>query len=216
MSPAIVVTGTDTDVGKTVFAAALVAALNGYYWKPVQAGCEPETDAATVRRLAGLPAERVLPEVYRLRTPASPHLAAERDGIELDVERLARLPATPGGGALVIEGAGGLLVPLTRSCLQIDLFARWGLPVVLVASTRLGTINHSMLSIEALKQRRVPLLGIAFTGAENADSERTIAEMGRVHRLGRLPQLDPLDARSLHQAFADNFSIADFLAPVPT
>jgi dethiobiotin synthetase len=213
MKSAIVVAGTDTDVGKTVFAAALVAALDGYYWKPVQAGLDGETDAEIVRRLSGLPAERVLPEVYRLTTAASPHLAAERDGVEIDFEGLANAPVFAQDWAVVIEGAGGLLVPLTRNLLQIELFARWGAPVVLVASTRLGTINHSLLSVEALKRRRIPLLGIAFVGDENADSERTITEMGGVRHLGRLPVLDPLDAGLLRDAFADRFNVADFLAP---
>ena len=215
MKSAIVVAGTDTDVGKTVFAAALVAALDGYYWKPVQAGLDGETDAEIVRRLSGLPAERVLPEVYRLTTAASPHLAAERDGVEIDFEGLANAPVFAQDRAVVIEGAGGLLVPLTRTLLQIELFARWDAPVVLVASTRLGTINHSLLSVEALKRRRIPLLGIAFVGEENADSERTITEMGGVRHLGRLPVLDPLDAGLLREAFAERFNAADFLAPVP-
>ena len=216
MTRAIVVTGTDTDVGKTVFAAALVAALDGYYWKPVQAGLDGETDAEIVRRLSGVPSERVLPEVYRLTTAASPHLAAERDGIEIDFEGLAEAPILTQNRAVVIEGAGGLLVPLTRNLLQIELFARWGAPVVLVASTRLGTINHSLLSVEALKRRRIPLLGIAFVGGENADSERTITEMGDVRHLGRLPHLAPLDDVSLREAFTANFRAEDFLAPVPT
>ncbi|KAB2943901.1 MAG: dethiobiotin synthase [Hyphomicrobium sp.] len=216
MSAAVVVTGTDTDVGKTVLAAGLVAAFGGCYWKPVQAGLAGETDAEVVRRLAGVSSDRILPEVYRLTTAASPHLAAERDGIAIDVERLTRLPAVPGGAPLIIEGAGGLLVPLTRQVLQIELFERWRLPVVLAASTRLGTINHSLLSIEALKRRQIPLLGIAFVGEENADSERTIAEMGGVRRLGRLPHLDRLDADSLRSAFAANFRAADILLPVPT
>jgi dethiobiotin synthetase len=216
MKSAIVVAGTDTDVGKTVFAAALVAALDGYYWKPVQAGLDGETDAEIVRRLSGLPAERVLPEVYRLRTAASPHLAAERDGVEIDFEGLANAPVFVQDRAVVIEGAGGLLVPLTRSLLQIELFARWGAPVVLVASTRLGTINHSLLSVEALKRRRIPLLGIAFVGEESADSEHTITEMGGARHLGRLPIMDPLESAALHAAFAAQFSVADFLAPVPT
>jgi len=215
MKSAIVVAGTDTDVGKTVFAAALVATLDGYYWKPVQAGIDGETDAEIVRRLSGLPAERVLPEVYRLTTAASPHLAAERDGVEIDFEGLANAPVFAQDRAVVIEGAGGLLVPLTRTLLQIELFARWDAPVVLVASTRLGTINHSLLSLEALKRRRIPLLGIAFVGEENADSERTITEMGGVRHLGRLPVLDPLDAGLLREAFAERFNAADFLAPVP-
>ncbi|MTD96360.1 ATP-dependent dethiobiotin synthetase BioD [Hyphomicrobium sp. xq] len=213
MRSAIVVTGTDTDVGKTIFAAALVGALDGYYWKPVQAGLDGETDSDLVQRLSGLPAGRILPEVYRLTTAASPHLAAERDGIVLDIEGLAGAPLSH-ERAVVIEGAGGLLVPLTRSYLQIELFARWRAPVVLVAATRLGTINHTLLSIEALRRRSVPLLGVAFVGDENADSEGTIAEMGGVHRLGRLPIVDPLDSETLRSAFAANFFVADFLAPV--
>ncbi len=216
MRPAFVVTGTDTDVGKTVLAAALVAALDGYYWKPVQAGLAGETDAEIVRRLAGVSADRIIPEVYRLATPASPHLAAERDGIEIDVERLAVLPDAGGGRPLFIEGAGGLMVPLTRRVLQIDLFARWGLPVILCGSTRLGTINHSLLSIEALKRRGVPLLGLAFVGDEQADSERTIVEMGTVRRLGRLPYIDPLDGARLRAAFEQSFRRTDFLAGAPT
>jgi dethiobiotin synthetase len=216
MSSAIVVTGTDTDVGKTVFAAGLVAALDGFYWKPVQAGLEGETDADIVQRLSGLPAGRILPEVYRLTTAASPHLAAERDGIKIDIEGLANAPLPNIGRVVVIEGAGGLLVPLTRSYLQIELFARWAAPVVLVASTRLGTINHTLLSLEVLRRRQVPLLGVAFVGGENADSERTITEMGGVRHLGRLPIIDPLDAGTLRSAFATNFRAEDFLAPVPT
>lgn len=216
MTSAIVVTGTDTGIGKTVFAAGLVDALGADYWKPVQAGLDGETDSQVVRRLSGAPASRVLPEIYRLTTPASPHLAAERDGVEVDVERLVTLPASPRGAPIIIEGAGGLLVPLTRRTLQIDLFARWGAPVVLVASTRLGTINHTLLSVEALKRRNVPLLGIAFVGDENADSERTIAAFAGVPRLGRLPRLDPLDTAALRAAFAANFDVADFLTAEAT
>jgi dethiobiotin synthetase len=213
MKSAIVVTGTDTDVGKTIFAAALVGALDGYYWKPVQAGLDGETDSELVRRLSGLPAGRILPEVYRLTTAASPHLAAERDGVVLDIKGLAGAPLSQ-ERSVVIEGAGGLLVPLSRSYLQIELFARWRAPVVLVAATRLGTINHTLLSIEALRRRGIPLLGVAFVGDENADSERTIVEMGGVRRLGRLPIVDPLDSETLRSAFAANFDVADFLAPV--
>jgi dethiobiotin synthetase len=216
MRPVFVVTGTDTDVGKTVLAAALVAALNGCYWKPVQAGLSGETDTEIVRRLSDVMAERIIPEVYRLTTAASPHLAAERDGIEIDVERLAKLPDAGGARPLIIEGAGGLMVPLTRRLLQIDLFALWGAPIILCASTRLGTVNHSLLSIEALRRRGIPLLGIAFVGDEQADSERTISEMGGVRRLGRLPNLDPLDGASLRAAFDRNFRRSDFLADVPT
>jgi dethiobiotin synthetase len=126
------------------------------------------------------------------------------------------LPQVGGARPLFIEGAGGLMVPLNRRFLQIDLFARWGMPVILCASTRLGTINHSLLSIEVLKRRGVPLLGIAFVGDEQADSERAIVAMGGVRRLGRLPHLDPVDAASLHEAFEQNFQRSDFVAGVTT
>ena len=120
MSNAIVIAGTDTDVGKTVFAAALASAMGAAYWKPVQAGLEGETDSEIVRRLGHLASERVLPEAYRLTTAASPHTAAERDGIEIDAAELA-VPRT--SVPLLIEAAGGLAVPLTRKLLQIDLLA---------------------------------------------------------------------------------------------
>jgi len=197
----IVVTGTDTDVGKTVFAAALAAALGAHYWKPIQAGLADGTDAATAARL-GVAPERILPEAYRLATPCSPHRAAELDGIAIDPARLS-LPRV--AGPLVVEGAGGVLVPVTRDLLYADLFARWHEPVVLVARTALGTINHSLLAIEALRSRGVPLLGIAFNGDANEDSEATVAAIGRVRRLGRLPRLATLDAATLAPAFAAAF-----------
>jgi dethiobiotin synthetase len=209
VSPRVVVTGTDTGIGKTVFSAALAGALDAYYWKPVQSGLEDETDSGTVQRLSGLAPDRILPERYRLKTPASPHLAAAIDGVTIDVASLD-LPATP--RPLVIEGAGGLMVPLTREVTYIDVFARWGAPLVLCARTTLGTINHTLLSIEAIRARGIPLLGVAFLGDENADSERIIVELGRTRRLGRLPKLAPLDPAALSTAFAGAFNVNDFLS----
>ena len=205
--PRLVVSGTDTGVGKTIFSAALAAALEAFYWKPVQSGLEGETDSATVARLGGLRQERVLPEAWQLRTPVSPHLAAERDGVAIDVEALAPPPVE---GPLVIEGAGGLLVPLTRSALTIDVFARWGLPVVLCARTALGGINHALLSLEALRLRKVPVAGIAFIGDEMPDTQATIAAFSGARVLGRLPHLDPLTPEALRDAFAANFRLSDF------
>lgn len=207
MNARIVVTGTDTGIGKTVFSAALAGALDAFYWKPVQAGLDEETDHDTVARLSGLPQSRLLREAYRLRTPASPHLAARIDGITIDETALA-LPNVD--GPLVIEGAGGLMVPLTETDTYIDVMTRWRAPVVLCARTTLGTINHSLLSIEALRVRNVPLLGIAFVGDENTESERIICKMSGVRRLGRLPHLALLSADSLRAAFAENFKLSDF------
>ena len=206
---AIVVTGTDTGVGKTVFAAALAGALGAHYWKPVQSGPDDEggTDALRVARLSGLPATHIVPEAYRLTEPLSPHRAAELDGVVIDPARLA-LP--PVAGPLVVEGAGGVLVPLTRSLLYADLFARWQAPVVLVARTTLGTINHCLLSLEALRARGVPVLGVAFVGQANEDNEATICAMGQARRLGRLPLLDDLTPSTLSAAFAAHFRLEDF------
>lgn len=206
MSGAIVVTGTDTEIGKTVFAAALTAALGAYYWKPVQAGLEDGSDAATVAALGGVAPDRIVPEAYRLATPCSPHRAAEIDGVTIDPPRLALPPVRP----LVVEGAGGALVPLSRERLYADQFAAWGAPVVVVARTALGTINHSLLTFEALRARGIDIRGVAFVGDANEDSEATIAAIGRVRRLGRLPRLDRLDPHTLGEAFAANFRTEDF------
>ncbi|MCZ4342693.1 dethiobiotin synthase [Sphingomonadaceae bacterium G21617-S1] len=207
MTQAIVVTATDTDVGKTIFSAGLVRALDGCYWKPVQAGLADGTDSDTVRTLSGLPDERILPEAYRLRTPASPHHAAAIDNVVIDP---GLLDPPSCDRRLVIEGAGGLLVPLGGGLLFADIFARWRFETIVVARTSLGTINHSLLTIEALRARGIPILGVAFVGDPQEESERTITGFGRVKRLGRLPKLDPLDAGNLATAFAEAFDPADF------
>jgi dethiobiotin synthetase len=197
-----VVTGTDTGIGKTIFSAALAQATRAPYWKPIQSGLEEETDSEIVARLAGVP---VRPEAYRLVTPASPHIAAEIDGVNIEVEKL-----TPPPGKLIVEGAGGALVPVTRQTLYADLFAKWQVPVIVCARTALGTINHSLLTIEALRSRGVPIHGLAFLGDAVEDSEAIIAEIGGVRRLGRLPVIAPLTPESLAQAFAANFDLTDF------
>jgi dethiobiotin synthetase len=208
MSLRIVVTGTDTEIGKTVFAAGLADLLGASYWKPIQSGLDGETDSEIVARLGGLGEDRIMPERYRLNTPVSPHQSAAIDGVHIDANELV-VPDTS-GRPLVIEGAGGLMVPLDPSALYIDVFARWRIPVVLCARTSLGTINHSLLSIEALRLRDIGLLGIAFIGEGNPESERAICEIGRVKRLGRLPRLSPLTRSTLREAFAAAFKPSDF------
>lgn len=193
---AIIVTGTDTGIGKTIFAAGLTAALGARYWKPVQAGLDDATDTEIVAALSGA---ETLPETYRLNMPASPHLAAEDMGLTLDLDRLA-LPETE--GPLVVEGAGGIMVPLTRQAYYLDLFARWQAPVILVARTQLGTINHTTLSLMALRGARCPVVGVAFVGDPEPDVEETISQMSDVAHLGRLPMIADLNAASLSAAFS--------------
>ncbi|OHV78786.1 dethiobiotin synthase [Ensifer sp. LCM 4579] len=207
MTLRLVVTGTDTGIGKTVFSAALTDAVSGFYWKPVQSGLDGETDSESVRRLGRIAPERILPEAYRLATPASPHLAARLDGVTIRTESLSP-PAVD--APLVIEGAGGLLVPLTERLLLADLFERWQLPVILCARTELGTINHTLLSLEALRRRLIPVLGVAFIGDRQAETEAIIAELGQVRVLGRLPRLEPLTPNALRRAFNDYFDIKQF------
>lgn len=207
MNRTFIITGTDTGIGKTVFSAALAGALNAYYWKPVQSGLEEATDSETVVQLAGLSRRNVIPESWRLNTPASPHLSAQIDRVEIDTDALA-VPSV--NAPLVIEGAGGLHVPLTRRTTFIDVFARWRKPVILCARTGLGTINHTLLSLEALNRRNIPVLGIAFVGDHQPDTEKIIPELSGVRRLGRLPRLAKLDPDALRQAFREHFDINIF------
>ena len=198
---AVVITGTDTDIGKTVFAAGLTQALQAQYWKPVQAGLDGETDSQTVARLSGM---QTLPEAYRLHMPASPHLAAEAERLEIDSACLA-LPQS--AGVLVVEGAGGLMVPLNRRTLFLDIIAAWQVPVILCARTALGTINHSLMSLASLRHAGAPVLGIAFIGETNPAVERTICDFGAVAHLGCLPRLSPLTRDTLTEAFTAHIDL---------
>ncbi|MFP4386032.1 MAG: dethiobiotin synthase [Alphaproteobacteria bacterium] len=213
----IVVTGTDTDIGKTVFCAALLAGLevSGYeprYWKPVQSGIAEGTDTYTAMRLSGLAEARFMSERYVFTAPLSPHRAAELDDRWIDMADLCDLGSVPAcDGILVIEGAGGLMVPFTRQDLQIDLYKSWQIPVVLCCRTSLGTINHTLLSIEALKVRNIPILGLVFIGEDNPDNVKTIADFSNIKVLGVMPHLESLTSLSLAQMFAQNFKAKDFV-----
>ncbi len=221
MTNKIIITGTDTEIGKTIFSTALMlgldaAGLKPHYWKPIQSGVEDIVDTKTVQNISQLPAERFLPERYILSEPLSPHRSAEKDGIEIDVAALsdpANIPECD--GALVIEGAGGLMVPLTRENLTINMFKKWDVPVVLCARTGLGTINHTLLSLEALWARNIPIKGLVFIGEENLDNIRTIAEFSKEKILGFLPKIDPVDRAGLLRAFEANFNAHDFITETP-
>ena len=196
----VFVTGTDTDIGKTVVSAALTLGLDAYYWKPIQAGLTAATDTECVRRWTGLPRERFLPEAYRLREPMSPHAAAEIEGLEIDVDGILAT-SLPTDRPVVVEGAGGLMVPLTRHALMVDLIGRMSVPVILVARTTLGTLNHTLLSLSELRRRSIPVLGVVLNGEEHESNLRAIEEYGGVQVLGRVPPLATIEAASLRGAF---------------
>jgi dethiobiotin synthetase len=206
----LIVTGTDTGVGKTVVSAMLTLALDGVYWKPIQAGTSAGTDRMRVAEITGLPESRFRPERYVLRQALSPHLAAELEELEIQPEDVELPNDVPPERALIVEGAGGVLVPINRETLQVMLFAGWRAPVILCARTTLGTINHTLLSLEALKLREIEVLGIIFVGNAMPDSERTIMDFGKTKRLGRLPPLPELNAAALRSAFETYFDRRDF------
>ena len=184
------VTGTDTDVGKTLVSAWLMTHVDADYWKPVQAGTEPETDSATVRRLAEVAPQRILPETYTLAAAMAPHEAARREGLTLD---LAKIVPPDTGRPLVVEGAGGLLVPLTEREFVIDLADELELPIILVARSTLGTINHTLLSLEALRRRSMTIAGVVINGPETPHNRAAIERYGQVEVIAEIPWLDSID-----------------------
>ena len=188
------VTGTDTDVGKTVVAAWLMARLGACYWKPVQAGTHPQTDSVTVRRLSGAAPDRILPEAYMLAEPMAPHEAARREGIAID---MAKLVPPPCHRPLVAEGAGGLMVPLNEQSYVIDLARELDLPLILVARSTLGTINHTLLSLEAIRRRGLPLAGVVMNGPETPHNRAAIERYGRVEVIAEIPWLDQVTPEAL-------------------
>lgn len=185
------ISGIHTDAGKTVASAVLVRALGAGYWKPVQAGDLELSDTHRIQRYLNHIPIKVYPEAYRLPYPLSPHASAARAGITIDPQQL-RVPEHE--APLVIEGAGGLLVPLNATTLYIDVIPQFEARVILVSRTYLGSINHTLLSVEALKNRGIPLYGILFNGGENPETESIIASMTGARILGRLEASSLLDA----------------------
>lgn len=177
------VTAIGTDSGKTLFSAILTEALEADYWKPVQSG-EP-ADSNTIRQLLVNDKSKVLKERHYLQTPASPHAAAAIDGVEIHLDDF-ELPE--GNGPLVVEGAGGLLVPLNNEDTIADLIKRLGLPVILVSNLYLGNINHTLLSCEYLKKEEIEVAGIVFNGPSNPASEEVILKMTGLQLLLKIEQ----------------------------
>ncbi len=196
----VFVTGTDTDVGKTIAAACLLHALDGDYWKPVQSGLVG-TDTAIIKKLAKRDDTTLFPSVYELTQPLSPHEAARRDGVEIDMKRF-QLPKTNRSSKrpLIVEGAGGVMVPLNKRTLVIDLIVKLKLPVVIVARSGLGTINHTLLSLKALREKKCSVLGVIMNGPPNAANVQAIEIYGRTRVLWQMIPIKPLNAQTVARA----------------
>jgi dethiobiotin synthetase len=178
-----IITGIGTEVGKTVASAIVAEALKAWYWKPVQAGDLDASDSLKIE--AYTEHVKILPEAFRLNTPMSPHAAAEKDGIQIKLEDLV-LPEVDGN--LIVEGAGGIMVPLNhQGLLFVDVFAQWGIPTIVVSRHYLGSINHTLMTLNLLKQRNISIAGIIFIGEENTTTETAILENSGVKMLARIP-----------------------------
>jgi dethiobiotin synthetase len=198
------VTGTDTGVGKTLVSAILVTGLKGIYWKPVQSGADHGSDSDWIREKTVLPGRHFLPEVYRLRGYMSPHAAAtlENTYIELDA---FELPALDPVCHLVIEGAGGLMVPLSDKWLMSDLIKKLGAPVLVVARSGLGTINHTLLSLEKLRNFGIDVLGVVLNGPRDEDNRKAIEHFGKTDVLAQIEPMNDINAETLVTAYEKYF-----------
>ena len=186
------VTGTDTGVGKTVTAAALTFALQGCYWKPIQSGLADDiSDQQTVQILTGLAAQHFVPSTYQLQASLSPDQAAKREDIEIDLAH-CQLPLT--SQPMIVEGAGGVLVPLNAQASMLDLMQQIGLPVIIVSRGTLGTINHTLLTLGALRQRQIPIKGVVFSGEMHPDNQAAIQQFGQMDTLFHIPHFNNITA----------------------
>ena len=202
--PRLFVTGTDTGVGKTVVCAILTAGLRAVYWKPVQSGLEEGADTAWVRRATGLPDSHFAPETYRLQRPLSPHAAAALEGVRIELEQF-HPPELARSAPLVVEGAGGIMVPLNDQHTMLDLMKRLGFPVLLVARSTLGTINHTLLSLEQMRRHGLEVVGVVLNGLLNPGNREAIEHFGQVAVIAEIEPLEKIDSQVLTGVFARCF-----------
>ena len=195
-----IICGTDTDVGKTLISSFFVRGLDCYYWKPIQSGLEDETDSQFVERVSQVNKKKILKEAYIFNNPVSPHWAAEIDGVKIIKSNLD-LPNI--NKNLVIETAGGLMVPITRNFLQIDQIKIWNLPVILVCRSSLGTLNHTLLSIEALKKRKIKILGLIINGKKHLDNPQTLKLFSGLPIIAEFPLIKNLSVNNLDLLWID-------------
>jgi len=202
MTQDLFVTATDTGVGKTLLSALLVAALHRSYWKPIQTGASEGTDREMVVKWAGISEDRAYPESYVFDPPVSPHLAAEKRGIAIDLRNIRRpLSYDP----LVIEGAGGVFVPINRTAFMLDLIRHFAAPVVIASRTALGTINHTLLTVSAVRNANLEICGVVMIGKEDRDNRRAVERYGNVPVIGAIPWLDTIDRATLCSVFEQHF-----------
>jgi len=188
------VTGTDTDVGKTVVSSLLVNHLNAYYWKPIQSGTNECEDKNEVQKLCGIVEDKILPCSYELTEPLSPHEAARIDGVQIDMDKI-NVPVVD--GPLIIEGAGGVFVPLNDDSLMIDLMKKISCPAIVVARSSLGTINHTLLTLKALRDHDIEVAGVILNGEINEKNKKAIEQFGKVSILGEVPYMEELSYSKL-------------------
>jgi dethiobiotin synthase len=197
------VSGTDTGIGKTLVSAMLMTGLNATYWKPIQAGLDEETDTEFVQRLSEAEDEKIIPERYRLNTPMSPHGAADIDDVQISLSDF-KLPEFS-TKHLVVEGAGGLWVPINWEESVLDLILHLELPVLLVARSELGTLNHTLLSIEALRRRNIDVLGVILNGPHHQSNKETIEHFGKVP-VWEVHEIENITRQSLELSFKSCFN----------
>ena len=191
------VTGIGTEIGKTIVSAILVEKLQADYWKPVQSGDLDNSDSLKVKNLISNPCSFIFPEAYKLSQPFSPHKSAAIDGIVIEQQKI-QPPVTD--NTLIIEGAGGLMVPLNNKFLMIDLIKELNAEAILVSSNYLGSINHTLLSIYALKHYGIPVKGILFNGVKDIYSKEYILNYTGIELLGHIPQYGNIDKSDIIDA----------------
>ena len=200
----VFVTGTDTGIGKTVVSAILTLGMKANYWKPIQAGLDGETDSEWVRRTTGLPDNQILSERFRLREPLSPHLASSLDGIKIQLDDFI-LPDIQ--SPLIIEGAGGVMVPINEKDFIVDMIRLFEVPVILVARSTLGTINHTLLTLDKLKSLDIPVWGVVLNGRNNPENKKAIERFGRTPVIAEIGEINHFEPETLQALFDQKFSL---------
>jgi len=208
------ITGTDTNVGKTVLSALLCAALRGVYWKPIQTGANEGTDRESVIAWTGMPADHAVPEAYVFDDPLSPHLAARRAGQKISLGEIAT-PKANEAMTLIAEGAGGVMVPINDTEFMTDLMRHLGLPVILTARSTLGTINHTLLSLSCLEDSGISVKGVVLIGPPSPENKEAIERYGRARVIGEIPPLRTLTRQTLLEVFEKHFVREGFAWAAP-